>query len=107
LSYCEVGRRIVEFEQEGQAHAVYGEELLKMLGSDLTGRFGRGFSWRNLYSMRNFYLGWEILQTPSAKFQARVRYQKLSGTSDGEKARTPSAILQPLALAELPSDLPR
>lgn len=67
-TYWDVGRRIVEFEQRGAAQAEYGTELLKQLGVDLTQRFGRGFSWRNLYLMRTFYLTYpNILQTLSAK----------------------------------------
>lgn len=67
-TYWEVGRRIVEFEQRGEAQAPYREELLKRLGTDLTQRFGRGFSWRNLYLMRNLYLAYpDILQTVSVK----------------------------------------
>lgn len=72
-TYWEIGRRIVEFEQGGKARAEYGEALLKRLAQDLTGRFGRGFSERNLQQMRGLYLGWEISQTPSAKFETRVR----------------------------------
>jgi len=69
-SYWEIGRRIVEFEQKGKDRAIYGEALLKHLGEDLSRRFGRGFSWRNLTQMRAFYLAWpqeKILQTLSAK----------------------------------------
>ena len=72
-TYWEIGRRIVEHEQGGQERAEYGEALLQRLGRDLTARFGRGFSERNLLKMRTFYLGWEILPTPSAQFEARVR----------------------------------
>ncbi|NJM54994.1 MAG: DUF1016 domain-containing protein, partial [Verrucomicrobiae bacterium] len=67
-TYWEVGRRIVEFEQQGQSRAEYGDELLFRLGKDLTERHGRGFGWRNLSSMKAFYLGnSNILQTVSAK----------------------------------------
>ena len=66
-TYWEVGRRIVEGEQSGGKRAGYGKELLKRLSSDLTARFGRGFSQRNLEQMRLFYLGWRISQTLSAK----------------------------------------
>lgn len=66
-TYWEVGRRIVEGEQAGGKRAGYGKELLKRLSSDLTARFGRGFSQRNLDQMRLFYLGWRISQTLSAK----------------------------------------
>ena len=62
----------MEFEQRGKARAEYGEELLKRLGEDLSARLGRGFSERNLLKMRTFYLGWEILPTPSAKLAARA-----------------------------------
>jgi predicted nuclease of restriction endonuclease-like (RecB) superfamily len=85
-TYWEVGRRVVEFEQGGQARAGYGEELLKRLGADLSKKHGRGFGWRNLFSMRTFYLGWEMSQTGSGSFQLRIR------TPDGEKLQTPSAI---------------
>jgi predicted nuclease of restriction endonuclease-like (RecB) superfamily len=66
-SYWEIGRRIVEAEQKGKRKAGYGDVLIKQLAQDLSGQFGRGFGWRNLFQMRAFYLAWpEILQTPSA-----------------------------------------
>ncbi len=67
-TYWEVGRRVVEFEQGGQARAEYGEALLKRLAQDLTVEHGRGFGMVNLSLMRRFYLSWPaapILQTPS------------------------------------------
>jgi DUF1016 N-terminal domain len=66
-TYWFVGRRIVEHEQQGAARAAYGERLLKRLARDLSERFGRGFSERNLEQMRAFYLGWPISQIASAK----------------------------------------
>lgn len=66
-TYWEVGRRIVEYEQHGAKRAEYGATLLRRLSDDLTARFGRGFSERNIEQMRLFYLGWPISQTPSAK----------------------------------------
>jgi predicted nuclease of restriction endonuclease-like (RecB) superfamily len=69
-TYWEIGRRIVEFEQGGKKRAEYGEELLKQLSADLTKRFTRGFSERNLQLMRRFYLFFpptQISQTLSAK----------------------------------------
>ena len=67
ITYSLIGRRIIEQEQQGAARAGYGEELLKRLARDLSERFGRGFSERNLEQMRAFYLGWPISQTASAK----------------------------------------
>ncbi len=51
-TYWEIGRRIVEFEQRGAERAEYGEALLKRLSVDLAAQCGRGFSRRNLQSMR-------------------------------------------------------
>lgn len=67
ITYWLGGRRILEQEQQGKARAEYGKGLLKALARDLTKRFGRGFSERNLEQMRAFYLGWPISQTTSAK----------------------------------------
>jgi hypothetical protein len=67
-TYWQIGRRIVEHEQGGKQRAEYGRELLVRLGNDLAKEYGRGFLWRNLYQMRLFYQGWEILQTLSALF---------------------------------------
>ena len=52
-TYWEVGRRIVEFEQGGEARAQYGEGLLKRLAADLTAKFGRGFGKSNLFPTRD------------------------------------------------------
>ncbi|HSY66499.1 MAG TPA: DUF1016 N-terminal domain-containing protein [Terriglobales bacterium] len=66
-TYWEIGRRIVEQEQRGQRRAQYGKALLRRLAADLTSRFGKGFSERNLLAMREFFLAWSIPQTPSAE----------------------------------------
>ena len=93
-TYWEIGRQIVEFEQGGKARAQYGTELLKRLGADLTGRFGRGFSKRNLEQMRAFYHGWEIAQTPSAQFDAHVKLPPELHTDTAPICPTPSDISQ-------------
>ena len=102
-TYWEIGRRIVEHEQDGKAKAEYGEILLVSLAADLTSRYGRGFSKSNLFQMRAFFLGWEIFQTPSGIFEARAKFPTVSGEleasaicptvsgkSDGGKFQTPS-----------------
>jgi predicted nuclease of restriction endonuclease-like (RecB) superfamily len=66
-TYWEIGRRIVEQEQRGQKRAQYGKALLHRLAGDLTERFGKGFSERNLLAMREFFLAWSIPQTASAE----------------------------------------
>lgn len=90
-TYWEIGRRIVEYEQKRQERTSYGERLLARLSHDLAAGHGRGFSERNIEQMRAFYLGWEISQTPSAKFEARAKCQTLSGISEAKKQQTPSA----------------
>jgi len=90
-TYWEIGRRIVEFEQGGSIRAEYGDALVRRLADDLSGRFGRGFSKRNLDYMRAFYLGWEIVQTPSAQFEARAKIQTVSGKLQTQKRQTLSA----------------
>ena len=64
-----IGQYIVEYEQGGKERAEYGTQLLKRLSEDLTKEFGRGFSWRNLYNMKEFYMQFPILQTSSAKLE--------------------------------------
>lgn len=55
-TYFEIGRLIVEHEQQGSVKAEYGAETLKQLSSGLIQEFGKGFSLRNLETMRKFYL---------------------------------------------------
>lgn len=66
-TYWEIGRSIVEFEQKGAERAAYGEALITRLADDLTARFGRGYSKRNIHQMCNFYRAWPIVQTLSAQ----------------------------------------
>jgi len=56
LTYFEIGRMIVEEEQDGKERADYGKQILKELSKVLTNEFGKGFSVDNLENMRRFYL---------------------------------------------------
>lgn len=55
-AYWQMGKRIVEQEQEGRQRADYGTRLLKTLSEELTREFGKGFSINSLYYFRQFYL---------------------------------------------------
>ena len=55
-AYLLIGKRIVVEEQKGSDKATYGEGLLKKLSKELTAEFGNGFSYANLYNMRQFYM---------------------------------------------------
>lgn len=86
--YWEIGRRIVEEEQNGESRAAYGKELLKKLSSELTAEFGKGFSERTLREFRQFYHFFpdlEIWRTVFAKLNWS-HFQRVLRVSD-EKAR--------------------
>lgn len=55
-TYFEIGKMIVEDEQNGENRAEYGKETLKNLSVELTKEYGKGFSVRGLERMRAFYL---------------------------------------------------
>jgi len=55
-AYWLMGKRIVEEEQQGHERAAYGEEILRKLSIELTKEFGKGFSTRNLWDFRKFFL---------------------------------------------------
>lgn len=55
-TYWQIGQHIVEFEQQGQASAEYGQKLLGNLSQDLKLKHGKGFSVSNLQRFRQFYL---------------------------------------------------
>lgn len=66
-TYWEIGKYIVKFEQAGNEKAEYGSETLKRLSRDLTDRYGNGFSWSNVYRMRQLYAAYPIFATLSQK----------------------------------------
>ena len=67
-AYFEIGRLIVEDEQQGKTRAEYGKETLKNLSERLTKNYGKGFSVTNLKQMRDFYCSYSIGQTLSDEF---------------------------------------
>ena len=54
-AYWNIGKQIVEDEQNGKDRAEYGSYLIKELSSRLTKDFGKGFTTTNLKMMRQFY----------------------------------------------------
>ena len=66
-TYWNIGKRIVEEEQNGNFKAEYGSRLLKEISKELTNEFGRGFSRSNLQSMRKFFIEYPKCQTLSGK----------------------------------------
>lgn len=66
-SYWNIGKYIVEFEQEGNSKAKYGTALLSSLSKILRAKLGKGYSHPNLNNMRKFYLLYPNFQTLSEK----------------------------------------
>lgn len=65
-TYWQIGKLIIEDEQQGKERAEYGKAVLKTLGNQLTLEFGKGFDERNLNNMRAFYKAfpiWNALRT--------------------------------------------
>lgn len=79
-----MGQRIVMQEQNGKARAEYGKQVIKLASESLTAEFGKGYSERNLWKFRQFFLMFKnlpILPTVSAE-------------SDVQKLPTASAELE-------------
>jgi predicted nuclease of restriction endonuclease-like (RecB) superfamily len=88
-AYWQIGRRIVEQEQQGETRAAYGEQVLKELSIALTVEFGKGFSSSNLRNFRQFYLTYpdeQICYTLCSKLT--WSHNRLIMRVDDPKART-------------------
>lgn len=59
-SYWQIGRLIVDHEQQGESRAAYGKQQLQQLSAQLSERLGKGFDVGNLRNMRQFYLTFPI-----------------------------------------------
>jgi len=113
-TYWEIGRRVVEFEQEGKERAEYGSTLLQRVSKDLIKRFGRGFGVDNLQRMRAFYLEYKqetiyatMLRKSKEEDVSSEKYATLSRISVEQiyqiKSKTASRIF---TLEELASVFP-
>jgi len=108
-TYWEIGRRIVEYEQEGKEKAEYGDILLKRLGVDLSGKYGRGFGWRNLFQMRSFYLAYPgKLQTVSAiSYEDLLPVHPTGEENDGKLQTVSAKSCEGSEISETPSRISR
>ena len=98
----EIGRHIVEFEQQGNERAEYGTDLLARLSKDLKLRYGKGFGRRNILDMRRFYLAYQKWQTVSAKLSWSHYISLISISNDVErKFYERQAVNQNLSVREL------
>jgi predicted nuclease of restriction endonuclease-like (RecB) superfamily len=62
-TYWQIGRYIVEEEQQGKHKAEYGKQQMQELAKKLTEEFGSGFDRSNLLRMKNFYILFPIRDT--------------------------------------------
>lgn len=58
--YWEIGKLIIQDEQDGELRAKYGKSVLKNLAAQLSLEFGKGFNERNLNNMRAFFIAFPI-----------------------------------------------
>ena len=85
-AYWNIGRIIVEHEQENKTRAEYGMQTLKDLSKVLTAEFGKGFSRSNLQNMRAFYLSYQKCQTVSGKLSWSHFCELLSISDENKRA---------------------
>ncbi len=81
--YWNIGKAIMEIQQ-GDERASYGDSVLDKLSQKLTNEFGKGFSSRNLRTMKKFYLMYPIWKTVSAKL-SWSHYLELIKIDEGPK----------------------
>ena len=65
-----IGQNLVIQEQKGKSRAEYGKHIVEIASKELTKEYGKGFSERNLWKFKQFYLTFKdlhILPTLSAE----------------------------------------
>jgi len=80
-TYWQVGKSIVENEQDGELKAQYGKRILAELSKRLTLELGRGYSKSNLYNMRDLYIAYPKFQMLSGKI-SWSHYIEITGVAD-------------------------
>jgi predicted nuclease of restriction endonuclease-like (RecB) superfamily len=90
-TYFEIGRMIVEEEQNGKDRAAYGKQVLKGLSEQLTSEFGKGFSVRNLEFIRKFYL---IYSNSSTLTRITEIQSLLALNAEDEKTKSPISFFE-------------
>ncbi|MBO4615643.1 MAG: DUF1016 family protein [Bacteroidales bacterium] len=87
-TYYEIGRMIVEDEQQGGMYAAYGKETLKKVSSYLIQRFGKGYSVDNLERMRKFYL----IYSNSAKVLRNLKNTQITSLRSNNKENSATVL---------------
>lgn len=82
--YWQIGRHIVEEEQQGKERADYGTFLIRNLAAELEKDFGSGFSYRQLNFCRQFYLTFPKVNTLRSQLNW-TQYKLLIRIEDEDK----------------------
>ena len=82
-TYWQIGKMIVEDEQQGKNRAEYGKQQLKYISTKLIEEFGKGFDSRNLRNMRQFYVVFPIWHSVSTKL-SWTHYRRLISIENNE-----------------------
>ena len=85
-AYWQIGEKIVLEEQNGKDRASYGKEVIKNASAELTKEYGKGFSARTLWEIRQFYLSFpqfQIVRTLSAQL-SWSHFQRILRVSNKE-----------------------
>lgn len=85
LSYWHIGRELVEFVQRGDARAEYGKEVIEGLSRQLLKRVGKGYSARNLWYFRDFYVTYRD-RTPKVRAEG-FRTSLVQNSKPGDAPR--------------------
>ena len=88
--YYEIGRMIVEDEQQGNHRAEYGEKTLQGLSVKLTERFGNGFSYPNLKRFRQFYLVYSKTISIGSTVSSQLREKIISENGSTVSSQLPN-----------------
>ncbi len=83
-AYWNIGRVIVEHDQNHNERVGYGKETLRQISKQLTKEFGRGFSVSSIYNMRQFFLDYPIFQSVTGKL-TWTHYCELMTISDPDR----------------------
>ena len=85
-TYWNIGKLIVEDEQNGNVKATYGKATLKNLSNELTYEFGKGFDESNLRNMRSFYNAFPICD--ALRHELSWTHYRLLSRVESEENRT-------------------
>ena len=105
IAYWEIGKRVVQEEQQGEDRASYGKAVLNELSKKLTSDFGQGFSVVSLENFRKFYMVFSEIPISSAvrRILDEPKSDALRRESEAEK----SSALRTVFGTSIPSALRR